>query len=197
MGNVHEIKPSRSDAEEQTHYRKYKPELREDFNKSCGYCDDSDVYAGGVRGFHIDHFAPKSKFPDMHITYTNLVYACPICNIYKGNYWPSELAHEPVIDNNGFVDPCDPLYDDHLERADDGMIVFTSDLGEFIYQKLKLGLRRHQLIWILSKAKHILRRLKAGIDKTPKGSDERDELSEMFISVTTEFLDYAEELEEL
>lgn len=42
-----------------------KKHLSDDFNRRCAYCDDRDFYCGGINSFHIDHFAPKSKFPKL------------------------------------------------------------------------------------------------------------------------------------
>ena len=42
-------------------YRRYKDYLAEDFNNRCGYCDESDLWSNGKKGFQIDHFAPKKK----------------------------------------------------------------------------------------------------------------------------------------
>lgn len=47
----------------------------------------------------------------------------------------------------GFIDPCSPDFDVHLNRDDDGRIVGTSDLGRHIVKELNLSLLRHQLLW--------------------------------------------------
>ncbi|WP_373072223.1 HNH endonuclease [Sulfurimonas sp.] len=127
-------------------YGAYKPYLRENFNKRCGYCDGLDVYAGGSQGFQIDHFKPKKLFPDLETEYENLVYSCPYCNRSKWDYWR---------DDKGFIDPCSDLYSETLYRNDKGQIKYYDgcEQGEYIHQKLKLDLRRHELIWIIEKLK--------------------------------------------
>ncbi len=48
-------------------YRSYKKELREDFNKRCGYCDDPDSWKDAF--YEIDHFVPKSAHFNLPVLY--------------------------------------------------------------------------------------------------------------------------------
>lgn len=73
-------------------YKKYKSKLREEFSFACAYCETREPELGGAQSFHIDHYKPKSKFPELRYSYTNLIYACRNCNQYKGSFWPT-LAH--------------------------------------------------------------------------------------------------------
>ena len=152
-------------------YGKYKPFLRKNFNKRCGYCDGLDVYAGGSRGFQIDHFKPKKTFPDLETEYSNLVYSCPYCNRAKWDYWR---------DNKGFVDPCSDSYSEILFRNEKGQIKYENEQGQYIYEHLKLYIRRHELIWIIEK-------LKKQSDKLDKLSDELGEGHDEELNVLREF----------
>lgn len=140
--SVQEQKPERSAVQHRGSYRAYKSDLRSDFNRRCGYCDDQDFYDGGSRGYHIDHFLPKSQFPHLTTTYGNLVYACPYCNTAKSDKWRSK---------GGFIDPCDAAYDEHLERRNSGTITHCSARGKYMHREIKLGLRRHQILWLMRK----------------------------------------------
>lgn len=143
---IYETKPNRTyTGREYTRYREYKIFLRDDFNKRCGYCDGLDLYAGGKRGFQIDHFKPKKLFPDLETKYENLVYSCSFCNRAKWDKWE---------DSNGFVDPCNDLYSMCLSRNAKGQIEYSNNQGEYIYVNLKLHIRRHELIWIIEKLKN-------------------------------------------
>ena len=64
----------------------------------CAYCEKR------TRGT-VDHFQPKSKFPELVYEWSNWVMACYECNQAKGDKWP----------DNGYVDPCSK---DHLERPE-------------------------------------------------------------------------------
>lgn len=125
-------------------YTSFKSYIREDFNKRCGYCDALDLFHGGVRGYQIDHFKPHSivRFKALKEEYSNLVYSCPFCNRAKSNKWK---------DRNGFIDPCDVAYDNHLERNCRGQIDSKTMQGDYIHQNLNFYLKRHELLWMIEK----------------------------------------------
>lgn len=141
---VQKTKPIRTCTYTYRRYTSFKPYIREDFNKRCGYCDDLDIYNGGSRGYQIDHFKPHSiaRFLALKEEYSNLVYSCPFCNRAKSNKWE---------DNNGFIDPCDAEYDNHLERNSRGQIKAKTGQGRYIYKNLNLHLKRHELLWMIEK----------------------------------------------
>ena len=150
MPPLHRQKPKRrTNSRRVAHYRDFKSDLREDFNKRCGYCDGRDLYFGNQQGFHIDHFAPKSIFPKLKNDYYNLVYSCPICNWAKSNKWFTNSHTKPHNGKEGFVDPCSPEFDDHLNRTPEGEIKSTTPVGECMVENLNLNLMRHQILWII------------------------------------------------
>jgi len=151
--------PQRRDVPAQAKYIDYRDDLRADFNGRCGYCDDSDAYCDPIC-FHIDHFAPKSRFAELETEYQNLVYACRFCNMRKSNHWVGADPTAPNDGERGFVDPCDQDYDDHLERSPEGAIVSKTPLGRYISTRLSLHLVRHQVLWNSRRA----RRLRDEID---------------------------------
>lgn len=136
-------------------YRTYKRFLVRDFNERCGYCDSPDVWCGGKRIFHIDHFAPWKKFesthPSIKTDYSNLIYSCPYCNGFKSDSWVSNDPLIAVNGDEGFIDPCDIIYDTLFNRNDLGELIPQNDLAEYMYRNLGLGLERHSLIWLLEK----------------------------------------------
>ncbi|WP_320198276.1 HNH endonuclease [Agrobacterium sp. rho-13.3] len=146
MVSVHVKKPVRSAVAAKAKYKDYRDDLRKDFNGNCGYCDDSDERLDKSL-FHIDHFAPKSKFSALETTYSNLVYACRFCNIRKSGHWIGDVATVHHDGEKGFVDPCDAVYDEHLSRGPDGRISGVTILGKYIARRLNLGLLRHEMLW--------------------------------------------------
>ena len=71
-------------------WREFRAELGQRFRMQCGYCEI--IYAGDV-----DHFRPKSKFPELVYVWDNWVFACSVCNQKnKREKWPAI----------GYVDPC-------------------------------------------------------------------------------------------
>lgn len=72
------------------HRRSIRAALRADFGQCCAYCENECQESDGTasnRGT-IDHFRPRSRFPEQWLDWLNLVYACRRCNDTKGNLWP-------------------------------------------------------------------------------------------------------------
>ncbi|MYB47908.1 MAG: hypothetical protein F4X72_01305 [Dehalococcoidia bacterium] len=71
-------------------WQEFREELGARFHDICGYCEEIE------RG-QVDHFRPKSKFPELVYEWSNWVFACNACNsIFKRDKWPED----------GYVDPC-------------------------------------------------------------------------------------------
>lgn len=168
--------PARSAPQHRTRYQAYKAELRADFNMRCGYCDDSDETFGFQKGFHIEHFAPKSLFPDLTVIYTNLIYSCPLCNMAKSNKWIGENHNQSNNGTEGFVDPCELEYDDHLMRDAQGRIQARTDLGSYMVKNLKLSLLSHQLNWQIRKLEELLTKL-------AELTDEMGDRAEQYVAI--------------
>lgn len=123
-----------------------KKHLAKDFGNRCAYCDDLDAYGGGYHAYHVEHFAPKERFPELEFDYDNLLYSCPWCNRAKWDIWPSDNSKINIVGDEGFVDPCTVDYDKHLKRLPDGTIKGITPLGEYMYKTLKLYLKRHAIV---------------------------------------------------
>jgi hypothetical protein len=121
--------------------RQYKPFLRVDFRARCAYCERPEEYLGGEESFEVEHFHPKSKFPQLDSVYSNLYYACRGCNAHKSETWPSD---EQTSRGMHFVDPCvaDPYIHD-LSEEDDGSVTGTTPSG--IYSSAHIRLHREEL----------------------------------------------------
>ena len=70
-------------------WRDFHDELEQRFFGLCGYCESID------KG-EVDHFHPKSRFPESVYDWSNWIFACHDCNQAKGDKWPG----------GGYVDPC-------------------------------------------------------------------------------------------
>ena len=82
-----------------SYWRDFHDELGQAFFLLCGYCEES------CKG-EIDHFHPKSQFPESVYIWSNWVFACHECNQAKGEKWPTP----------GYVDPCSSSVIDHPEN---------------------------------------------------------------------------------
>ena len=92
-------------------WRDFHEILAQRFFRLCVYCEE--VCKGEV-----DHFHPKSRFPELVYEWTNWLLACTPCNRAKGDKWP----------DTGYVNPCADSPPDRPE------VYFTYDTntGEII-----------------------------------------------------------------
>ena len=72
------------------------PTLRLQTEDHCSFCDAFPV--GGVSNETIEHFRPKSKFPEHAYTWTNLYYCCDACQNAKREEWHDMLLHADAAD---------------------------------------------------------------------------------------------------
>lgn len=195
MKPFREADPQRACKSKYASYQAYKVYLRKDFRKACGYCDDTDVYCGGKNAFHIDHFRPLKHFADLEVDYTNLVYACSYCNIAKSDDWPCLGTNHTYQNGCGYIDPCDPEFINHFEREDDGRIKPKTDVGKYMYHRLKLGLRRHELIWLLRQLQQKIAEVQE-LFAQHKHTAKAVALMEKHMELTKEYFNYKELYEE-
>jgi DNA-directed RNA polymerase subunit RPC12/RpoP len=79
---------------------KFKEEIQKISEIKCPYC-------GIDTPSHLDHFLPRSKFPEFSIFAPNLIYVCSICNSkYKG---------DDVVNANGDRKYFNPYFDDFID----------------------------------------------------------------------------------
>ncbi|CAG5083088.1 HNH endonuclease [Parvicella tangerina] len=155
--NTPEHRPGRAVC---VHFSSYRTTLREDFQKRCGYCDDSDLLR--IRSFAIDHFIPQNPVGFSHTIppndYYNLVYACSYCNTYKTNKWPTLDAAISNDGTIGFIKPTEQDYTDRFQRSKEGRIIpvdNTDTVANYIRSELKLWLPIHERMWKLEKVKKL------------------------------------------
>lgn len=117
-------------------YTQFRSHVRDDFRKQCAYCLIHEFLGHGAASYELDHFRPKSKFPDLLCVFTNLFYACHRCNNVKRDKWPP-----PDVEAEGrrFVDLCSEEFLDHFEAKADGRWIPRSLAGEYTEDKLRLN----------------------------------------------------------
>lgn len=160
-------------------YRRYKDALAKDFNYRCGYTHCSDYWFGGKNNFQIDHFRPKSKFPELERNYKNLVYSCSYVNRAKSN------------DFGNYIDPVDVDYNLHFYRDELGNIYPKqgSEPGSLMYLKLKLYLKRYSIIWMLEQLEQKLNELQPLIEST-----QNETAKELYIQISFKYHKYLKNL---
>lgn len=125
-------------------YRDWKEHLSLEGKNQCVYCTINIKSFGGIRNFHVEHYRPKAKnkFPKLENEYSNLFFACSICNCFKSDDWPNEPS--TLLDNDAFPDPSKIDYSNFLECKNHSIIESKYITGKYIIQKLFLN--RPQLI---------------------------------------------------
>lgn len=81
------------------YWRNFIDTLRERSFGLCAYCE-------GIARGEVDHFRPKSKFPELVYSWSNWLFACHDCNHSKSNRWPA----------SGYIDPCGSVREERPER---------------------------------------------------------------------------------
>ncbi|MFW2477101.1 MAG: HNH endonuclease [Sediminibacterium sp.] len=159
----------------------HKTDLREDFNKHCGYCGSYDHYSH--TWFEVDHFIPKSLFIKTGkiglCQYDNLVYSCKFCNNIKLSKWPSNDETVPNVNNKGFIDPCNADFDNQIYRTASGSIRWRTPLGKWMVEVgFKFDERDYsvKLLWELNQLRISIENLMAIVQTYPTGSHEHEKI---------------------
>ncbi|MFB9080224.1 HNH endonuclease [Flavobacterium procerum] len=203
--NVRDILPVRRQTPTKSptgkNWSEHKPDLKEDFNSHCGYCGSYDGYRHTY--FEVDHFIPKTLFEIKGIItycqYDNLVYACKFCNNKKLAKWPSNDETISVLNDQGFIDPCDVNFDHHLYRTADGGIMWKTALGKWMAETaFKFDERSSsiKLLWELNQRRKLLDRFIIELNKRDQNSDEYKAIKKEAEKISLEYYIYDKELME-
>lgn len=96
-------------------YSDWKHELAEEGFHQCVYCALHDA-TFGERNFHVEHYKPKSNYRFKHLEqiFSNLFYACPVCNVFKGDSWPRAPKNDHSMEAYPNPSKCEysELFDD-------------------------------------------------------------------------------------
>lgn len=122
-----------------TKYTDYRGEICEDCQHRCVYCDIHENVLGGYDSMQLDHFYPKSRFPERIHDPLNLVWVCNRCNLLKGADW-HEIDRVTIHTTKvGYLDPF------AVDRTQFFLIEQTGDIkpvsgpAEYIIKRLKLN----------------------------------------------------------
>ncbi len=173
-------------------YLIYKEQLVKDFRDLCGYCGKNRNYF--FDNFQIDHFRPKSKYPDLKNDYNNLVLSCPICNRNKSDDWPTNDKNVYHNDSIGYVDPASKEFDEVFYRDEDGNIFSNYDYGKYMITKLKFDIRPIKELWKLERLYQAKKNINQKIKHGKISMDEYRDFYEISneIDELTRFLKYEE-----
>lgn len=118
-----------------------RPNLLKLFHNKCAYCETKILEAGTL-----DNFRPKSIYPILTYHISNLLPACPTCNMSKGGKFPikgkvdSEQVHLDVDQEQYML--LNPYVDDpneHLNFEANGIINPLTERGAITIEILNLN----------------------------------------------------------
>lgn len=145
-------------------YSDWKELLAIEGKHRCVYCCIFEGHFGGIRNFHVEHYRPKAKRPDLVNAYDNLFYACGICNVLKSDDWhepPAEGFDAPFYPNPEHVD-YSVLFQINRETAE---VSGVSIAGKYLVERLHLNraqvLRNRKFHFLLEDLEDVKRNLDA------------------------------------
>jgi uncharacterized protein (TIGR02646 family) len=112
-------------------YKDIKNKLMDKFHGHCAYCGkklSSNIDA------NIEHFKPKSVYPDLEFEPSNLLLSCRECNVIKSNHFPLNESGSPLLLN--------PNQDDlskHIKQSKNGILEGISERGKSMIAVLRLN----------------------------------------------------------
>ena len=119
-----------------TAYRLFRTAVRENFRATCAYCLIEEKWAAGPENFEIDHFRPRSLFPDLVLSFYNLFWSCHPCNKIKGSKWPSLSLRKAGV---SFVDLCFDEFDEHFIEQPSGEWLGKTASAHYTIDALRLN----------------------------------------------------------
>ncbi len=170
-------------------YKAYKSYLRTESDEKCVYCAIKEAYLGGSDSFHVEHFKPKSnpRFKHLELVYSNLFYACAICNRFKGKDWPNDS--DPL--KPSYLDPNHIDYNTVFTVTSSCLVEGSNVASKYMIEKIYLNrvqLQNQRLQEIChEKKEHVMRNINEHFKKllTLKGDSKADEYLQRLFSVVT------------
>jgi uncharacterized protein (TIGR02646 family) len=101
--------------------------LRSETAQKCAYCES---WMEHVSPANVEHIAPKSRFRELVVEWTNLTLACSNCNTSKGTYWEDACR---------LLNPYEDEPSEHLRWAGPMLFHITADRGRVTIRRLNLN----------------------------------------------------------
>jgi len=112
----------------------FRPWLRDDFTFRCVFCLLREVWVVG--DLQVEHFEPVALVPERSLDYSNLLYACHVCNGKKGS---------KVV-----PDPCQSLLQQDITLGQKGRLVGRTPEARALIVAIGLNAKRQcqfRLLW--------------------------------------------------
>ncbi|MDX1960953.1 MAG: hypothetical protein SFU98_20455 [Leptospiraceae bacterium] len=170
-------------------YSDWKGHLAKEGFHQCVYCTIKESSFGGIRNFHVEHYKPKGKadFKSLTNIFTNLFYACSICNSFKSDDFPLNPTEDLNIPS--YPDPSKYDYSNFIGIDFSTMEAFGENAASN-YMIYKLFLNRPQLLQLrkeylyYNKTQEIATEAQRIIGELKENSGHYPELSQLILELT-------------
>ena len=128
--------------------------LRAMFHEKCAYCES---YTTHVSYGEIEHFKPKSKYPELCFEWKNMNFSCEICNgkAHKGDKFPLENENGPII--NPVEENPDSFFKFIFDKnTDQALVIPLNERGRTTLNMFKLNDRETLLSERTKIAKYLI-----------------------------------------
>ncbi len=171
-------------------YHRSKGQMRQDFDYRSAYCGTHEAEWGGHRHFQVEHFRPRKRDPWLQAEYTNLLYACDVCNVFKGCDWPTD---NPTPHIRGYLDPCQYDYEEYFHEREDGSIEGKVLAARYMIEALHLNreplkqlrLRRQSERQLHEQFMQLFNEVEAKVSALPDDSDRARVLRKLTLQLIT------------
>lgn len=165
-------KKAKDNAEKKYNHKTIKKDLIAMHHDKCAYCESKITH---VDDANIEHFRPKSLFPEQCFQWENLLLGCSICNgkSFKGNKFPLEPDGTPSFIKPDEENPEDFFVFDYNRQENLVLLLPRNGNSRAKTMIRELGLNREKL------ATERLDRIKFiafAIEMAKKGNDKALEL---------------------
>ncbi|MCA4132648.1 HNH endonuclease [Arthrobacter sp. M4] len=106
---------------------KIRETLQAETDSRCAYCDS---HLAHVASSHIEHYRPRSLYPELVVAWENLTVACPRCNSSKSDLFSEDLP---------FINPFLDEPDEHFVFFGELVLAPSSQRGEYTISELGLN----------------------------------------------------------
>ncbi|HDM8174821.1 TPA: HNH endonuclease [Vibrio harveyi] len=111
--------------------RSIKDKLMEDSGGHCVYCGKT---LHSKSEAVLDHFFPKSVYPEVALEPSNLVLACRDCNAVKSDKFPLSEDGSALL-----LNPNNEDFSEHIKQSKNGLLKGSTDRGKITIDVLKLN----------------------------------------------------------
>ena len=170
-------KGEKEKAEKKYNHKEVKDSLKKMFNHKCAFCESHITH---IDYGQIEHFKPKSKYPELCFDWHNLLMSCTICNskAFKGDKFPLRNENGPLI--NPVEEQPNNFFKFEYDIDSRTFLVIPKNKRALTSIKI-LGLNRDELILLRTRRlSQLLELLTKALDKNPNNEHVLNDFIDLF-----------------